>query len=324
MALLEKFRIQASCKDLQPRTRKTYEFWIRKFFVQSGRLPASDWTGEMVSAWMHRLDQDNYSSVSRKQALCAIVFVFKHVLGKDPGDLNLPKPPREKFHLREIPTREELARIFAGMRGQPRIMAGLMYGAGLRVEETCKLRVQDIDFANLTIRIHGGKGDKDRLCLLPQVLVPHLQRQIAWRSALHDQDLAEGAGLVDLPGRLAIKYPSAARELRWQFIFPSQCIRGQRRWHAVPESVQAAMRKSVQAAGITRRVTPHTLRHAFATHALRAGNDIKTVQELLGHAHLDTTMIYLHGDASRGVSPLDIPAATFCSPLVAAPSALKF
>lgn len=309
MGVLAKFREQASCKDLQPRTVKTYEFWIRKFFEFSQGKPASDWSGEMVSAWLYHLDQDRYSSVSRKQALCALVFVFKNVLGKDPGDLNLPKPPREKFHLREIPTREELARIFAGMTGQPRLMAALMYGSGLRVEETCKLRVQDIDLANLTIRIHGGKGDKDRLCLLPQVLVPHLQRQINWRSALHDQDIAAGAGYVDLPGRLALKYPTAARELRWQFLFPSQAIRDQRRWHAVPEGVQKAMRQAGHAAGITRRVTPHTLRHAFATHALRAGNDIKTVQDLLGHEHLDTTMIYLHGDGARGVSPLDCPPA---------------
>jgi integron integrase len=328
MGVLAKFREQASGKDLQPRTVKTYEFWIRKFFDFSQGKPASEWSGEMVSAWLYRLDQDRYSSVSRKQALCALVFVFKNVLGKDPGDLNLPKPPREKFHLREIPTREELARIFAGMTGQPRLMAALMYGSGLRVEETCKLRVQDIDLANFTIRIHGGKGDKDRLCLLPQVLAPHLQRQIAWRAALHDKDLAEGAGFVDLPGRLALKYPAAARELRWQFLFPSQAIRAQRRWHSVPESVQKAMRQAVRAAGITRRVTPHTLRHAFATHALRAGNDIKTVQDLLGHEHLDTTMIYLHGDSARGVSPLDLPAAALAAPVPhlpqAFPAALNF
>lgn len=307
MSLLKQFHIQASCRDLQKRTVRTYEFWIRKFFSESGRLPASKWTGEMVAAWLHHLDRQNYSSVSRKQALCALVFVFKHVLRADLGNLNLPKPPREKFHLREIPTREELARIFVGLRGQPRLMAALMYGAGLRVEETCKLRVQDLDFANLTIRIHSGKGDKDRLALLPAVLVPHLERQVNWRAALHERDLAEGAGIVDLPGRLAKKYPHAARELRWQFLFPSQVIRSQRRWHAVPESVQKAMRKAVRSAGIVRRVTPHTLRHAFATHALRAGNDIRTVQDLLGHEHLDTTMIYLHGDAARGISPLDIP-----------------
>lgn len=306
MGLIDQFRVQASCRDLQKRTVATYEFWLRKFYNESGKKPASEWTGAMVAEWLHALDQQAYSSVSRKQALCALVFVFRHVLNLDIGNLGLPKPPREKFHLRTIPSREELGRIFAGLRGQPRLMAALMYGAGLRVEETCKLRVQDLAFDALTIRIHGGKGDKDRLCLMPELIVPHLRRQVAWRSALHDQDLAAGAGIVELPGRLAKKYPAAEREIRWQFLFPSQAIRDQRRWHAVPEGVQKAMRAAVRAAGITKRVTPHTLRHAFATHALRAGNDIRTIQDLLGHEHIETTMIYLHGDMARGVSPLDL------------------
>jgi len=306
MGLIDQFRVQASCRDLQKRTVATYEFWLRKFFNESGKKPASEWTGVMVSEWLHALDRQAYSSVSRKQALCALVFVFRHVLNLDIGNLGLPKPPREKFHLRTIPSREELGRIFSGLRGQPRLMAALMYGAGLRVEETCKLRVQDLDFDALTIRIYGGKGDKDRLCLMPELIVPHLRRQVAWRVALHDQDLAAGAGIVELPGRLARKYPAAERELRWQFLFPSQTVREQRRWHAVPEGVQKAMRAAVRAAGITKRVTPHTLRHAFATHALRAGNDIRTIQDLLGHEHIETTMIYLHGDMARGVSPLDL------------------
>ncbi len=315
MGLIDQFRIQASCRELQKRTISTYEFWIRKFFADTGRRPASEWTGEMVSSWLHRLDRENYSSVSRKQALCALVFVFRHVLMSNVENLGLPKPPREKFHLRTIPSREELGRIFSGLRGQPRLMAALMYGSGLRVEETCKLRVQDIDFDARTIRIHGGKGNKDRLCLLPDILLPHLQRQIAWRAALHDQDLAAGAGIVELPGRLDRKYPGAQRELRWQFLFPSQSIRDQRRWHAVPEGVQKAMRAAVRAAGITKRVTPHTLRHAFATHALRAGNDIRTIQDLLGHEHVETTMIYLHGDMARGVSPLDLPPPNSIRPV---------
>ncbi len=306
MGLIEKFRVQATCRDLQKRTVSVYEFWIRKFFIESGKLPATQWTGAMVSEWLHSLDRQNYSSVSRKQALCALVFVFKHVLKSDIANLDLPKPPREKFHLRTIPTREELARIFAGLKGQPRLMAAIMYGSGLRVEETCKLRVKDIDFESLTIRIHGGKGDKDRLALLPVAIAPHLQRQVVWRAALHAQDVAAGAGYVELPNRLSIKYKNAHREIGWQYLFPSQCIRDQRRWHAVPECVQKAMRHAVRAAGIVKRVTPHTLRHAFATHALRAGNDIRTIQDLLGHEHVETTMIYLHADAARGVSPLDM------------------
>lgn len=319
--LIHEYKVQATAHGHQPRTVATYEFWIRKFWAESGKTSPSQWTGPMVGEWLHALERDRYSSISRKQALCALKFVFVHVLKSDLGNLNLPKPPREKFHLRTIPSREELARIFAGLRGQPRIMAAIMYGAGLRVEETCKLRVHDIDFEALTIRIHGGKGDKDRLALLPVAIAPHLQRQVAWRAALHEQDIAAGAGFVELPGRLALKYKNAQREIGWQYLFPSQCIRDQRRWHAVPASVQKAMRNAVRAAGIVKRVTPHTLRHAFATHALRAGNDIRTIQDLLGHEHIETTMIYLHADAARGVSPLDMappPAPnriTFVSPL---------
>lgn len=256
---------------------------------------------------MHSLSRQGYGRVSRKQALCAVVFVFKHVLKSDLGKLNLPPCPPERRTLKTIPTREELGRIFASLRGQPRLMAAVMYGSGLRVEECCKLRVQDLDFANLTIRVWSGKGDKHRMALMPVALVPALERHLRWREALHECDLSNGAGIVELPGRLAFKYKGADRKFGWQFVFPSTCIRDQRRWHAVPEGVQKAMRRAVSAAGIHKRITPHTLRHAFATHALRAGNDIRTVQDLLGHESLETTLIYMHADAACGISPLDLP-----------------
>lgn len=302
----EKFEVAASAYHLAKNTRSTYAFWIRKCWKDM-HVPVSQWDGSLVERWMRKLDAQGYSWVSRKQALCAVVFVFKRILRADLGKLNLPPCPPKRQTLKTIPTREELARIFAGMRGQPRLMAGVMYGAGLRVEECCKLRVQDIDFENLTIRIWAGKGNKSRLTLLPVSLVPAIQRHLRWREALHECDLANGAGFVELPGRLANKYKNAPRELRWQFVFPSTHIRNQRRWHAVPEGVQKAMRRAVAAAGIHKRITPHTLRHAFTTHALRAGNDIRTIQELLGHESLETTMIYAHADAACGFSPLDLP-----------------
>lgn len=304
--LIAKFQVAAAARSLAPNTVETYAFWLRKCWADT-KVPASQWNGETIERWMHALTAQGYSRVSRKQALCAAVFVFKHVLHADLGELNLPPSPPERKTLKTIPTREELGRIFSGLRGQPRIMAGVMYGAGLRVEECCKLRVQDIDFANLTIRVWSGKGDKHRLTLLPVVLVPVLERHIRWRQALHEWDVSQGAGFVELPGRLASKYKNAPRELRWQYLFPSARIVDQRRWHAVPESVQKAMRRAVEAAGIIKRVTPHTLRHAFTTHALQAGNDARTLQELLGHESLETTMIYAHADRARGFSPLDIP-----------------
>lgn len=304
MGLIQRLRnalAEQSCLDT---TADCYCFWARKLygFVQR---PASTWTGADVQAWMLYLHAQRYSASSRKQALNAAAFVFRHVIKSDMGKLDLPPMPRVRQTLRTVPTRDELFSIFRAMKGQVRLMAGILYGSGLRVSECCKLRVKDIDFAALTVRVYCGKGDKSRLTILPVLLVPALQRHIAWRRELHEADLAAGNGLVELPGRLAIKYPGAGRELMWQWLFPSTIVREKHRWHTTDESVAKQMRAALGASGIQKRITPHTLRHAFATHAMRSGNDPKTVQELLGHESLETTMIYLHADHASGVSPLD-------------------
>lgn len=301
---LDAAMVEQSCSR---NTMSCYRFWNRKFYAYTGK-PASTWTGADVRAFMLWLYRQNYSAVSRKQALNAMAFTFRHVLHSEMGNLDLPPMPQVRQTLRTIPSREDLGRIFAGIKGQAKIMAALMYGAGLRVSECCHLRVKDIDFGRLTIQVWDGKGAKCRLTLLPVLLVPALRRHLAWVKSTHDLDLANGCGLVELPGRLAQKYKNASREFGWQWLFPSTIIRGQYRWHATDESIAKQMRSAVRAAGINRRITPHTLRHAFATHAMQAGNDIKTVQELLGHEDLNTTAIYLHADAARGFSPLDVPA----------------
>lgn len=304
MTLQIQLQRAAAEQDLLPNTVSTYLHWGKQFY-RFCRLPVSQWTGAEVTRWFWYLHEAQYSASSRKQALNAIAFIFKHVLKADMGRLQLPPLPIERKTLKIIPSREELGRIFAGLRGQVKLMAGVMYGSGLRVNECCTLRLKDIDCAALTARVHSGKGDKSRQTVLPELLVPAINRQIAWRRALHDQDVADGAGLVELPGRLAVKYRSAPREFRWQFLFPSSLRRGQYRWHATAESVSKQMRAAVAAAGILKRITPHTLRHAFATHALRCGNDIRTVQELLGHDDLNTTALYTQADAANGVSPMD-------------------
>lgn len=286
-------------------TRATYVVWLKKFYAFT-KKPAALWGAMDLQRFMWWMHSERYAPKSRKQALCALIYVFRHVLKLEVGTLELPSMPAEKKTIRIIPSREEIARIFAGMKGMPKLMAGLMYGAGLRVMECCTLRVKDIDLEALTIRVHEAKGDKERLCLLPRALVEAMRRQLAWRAAVHEQDVAGGGGFVDLPGRLAMKYKNAARSLGWQFVFPSQAVRGQKRWHAVPECVQGSLRQAVKAAGILKRVTPHTLRHAYCTHSLRAGNDIATVSGLMGHEDVETTMIYAHGDAARGVSPMDV------------------
>lgn len=300
-------------------TFQVYAFWNRKFYGFI-RKPASQWAGEDVERFMAHLYHERYAAKSRKQALNAIVFVFRRVLKRELGTLDLPPMPKEHKPLRTIPTREEIAHIFIRLSGQAKLMAGLMYGSGLRVEECCKLRVQDIDFAAETVRIHSGKGNKSRLTPLAKIIVPALKRHVAGRMELHERDVANGFGFVELPGRLKRKYRNANRELRWQFLFPSNAVREGFRWHATPEAVQLQMRKACAAARITKRVTPHTLRHAFATHALEAGNGIEWLRERMGHEDLNTTAIYLHADRAGGVSPLDGVAL----PVVLSPARISF
>jgi site-specific recombinase XerD len=225
--------------------------------------------------------------------------------------------PKQRQTLRVVPTREEVARIIMLLTGPVKLIGGLIYGGGLRVEETCTLRVQDIDFQNHEVRIHQGKGDKSRLPPLAELMEPALQHYInVTRFDLFRRDLARGAGYVELPGRLAIKYPRANREYRWQFLFPSNCIRNAQgkprktedepgwRWHITKEAVEQQFAAANRISGIIKRITPHTFRHAFTTHALENGEEFKTVQNWLGHQDANTTLIYAHSQ-HRGTSPMD-------------------
>ena len=308
--LIARIQEVAASKSHSPNSVRAYTAWARRFWRDNDRKPAGQWNPRDISKWMYQLHERGYASTSRRQALNAIVFVFKHVLQVDPGTLDLPPAPKEKKILKVIPTVDELRAILGRMRGAPRLISCLLYGSGLRVEECCKLRVKDIDFLNGSILIYGGKGDKDRKTLLPETMVPALEGWMKWRLAQHALDLEEGAGCVALPGRFAISNKSAVRDFRWQFLFSSSQRRDEYRWHITPEAVQKAMREAVASAGITKIVTPHTLRHAYATHSLRAGNDIATIQKLLGHESLETTMVYLHADTAHGVSPMDAPPPT--------------
>ena len=305
MSFTIKFQDACTLASLAKSTRDCYLWHLQKFYAWAKR-PASEWSGPMVRDWLVKMEADNYSAVTRKQGLCALKFAFDHVLHRDLGQLDLPPMPQVRQTLRVIPSRAELVAIFQQMTGQARLMAGLMYGAGLRVGECCTLRVKDLELDALTVNVWDGKGSKCRRTVLPQVMVHALARHMEDRHQQHQRDLAAGNGLVELPGRLAHKYKSAAREFRWQFLFPSTCIRDGYRWHATPESVAKQIRGAVRKLGVLRHVTPHTLRHAFATHAMRAGADPRTIQTLLGHESLETTMIYLHGDRAGGFSPLDV------------------
>ena len=228
---------RALCKA----TVSCYTTWL-KLFHRCVRKGAEAWTGLDVQRFLWWMHEERYSPVSRKQALCALIYVFKHVLGRDVGKLNLPSFPREKQGHKIIPERQQIAQIFAGMHGMTQLVARLLYGAGLRIGECCMLRVKDIDFANGKITVYGGKGDKDRRVLLPRGLVEPLRLHVEWRAALHAQDLSVGAGYVEMPGRLAVKYPARQRELHWQYLFPSSVVTAQRRWYLTPEAVQKGMR----------------------------------------------------------------------------------
>lgn len=305
MTLISKLKEEMVIQGLLKNTQSCYEFWNRKFckFIHK---PALQWLGSDVRAFMLWMDEQNYSAVSRKQALNAIKFTFDHVLKADMGRLELPPMPQVRQTLRTVPTREEIARILTGLNGQVKLMVALMYGSGLRVGcECCKLRVKDINIEAKTIDVWDSKGMKCRHTVLPVALIPAMQRHLALRKVMHEQDLADGKGLVELPGRLAVKYKNANRELGWQWLFPSTIVRGQYRWHATDESVSKQLRRAIKAAGIIKRITPHTLRHGFTTHLFEAGCDPVVIKNLLGHEDFNTTMIYAHGDAAQGFSPMD-------------------
>jgi integron integrase len=230
----------------------------------------------------------------------ALAFLYRQVLKTEPGEFGEFVRGKAARKLPVVLSRDEVRTILTQLEGDVRLVAGLLYGSGLRILEALRLRVQDLDFDQRQVMVRDGKGGKDRITVLPSRLAARLRDQIEIVRALHQRDLADGFGSVWMPHALGRKYPNAARELRWQYVFPADTLsvdpRGgvTRRHHLGPEVVQRAIRTAAFAAGIHKRATPHTFRHSFATHLLLSGSDIRTVQELLGHADVGTTMIYTH------------------------------
>jgi integron integrase len=259
----------------------------------------------------------NVASSTQNQAFNAILFLYNNVLNADmPQDINALRS-KKPVRLPTVMTREESLKLIGAMRGTHQLMAKLMYGSGLRVMECIRLRVKDIEFAMNQIIVRDGKGKKDRVTVLPESVKPALKEHLAYVKRIHQNDLNAGFGRVYLPNALARKYPNAARQWGWQYAFPAKTLSEdprsgmKRRHHLHVSSIQKAIRKSVKLCSIVKPVGCHTFRHSFATHLLQDGYDIRTVQELLGHKDVSTTMIYTHvlNRGGKGVkSPLDVGA----------------
>ena len=314
--LLDRVRAAARLRHYSRRTEAAYVAWIRRYIFFHGKRHPAELGAPEVTRFLSSLATDGRVAAStQNQALGALLFLYRDVLELDlpwlDGVVRAKRPERVPVVL----TREEVAAVLRRLTGVPRLMASLLYGSGLRLLECCRLRIQDIDFARNQIVVRGGKGDKDRVTMLPMVVKADLARHLQTVRAQHERDLQRGAGWVELPGALARKYPNAGREWVWQWVFPAtrpyrHSETGQWRRHHLHESVlQRAVKDAARRAGIPKRATPHTLRHSFATHLLEDGRDIRTVQDLLGHRDVTTTQIYTHV-LNRGPSGVKSPIDT--------------
>jgi integron integrase len=299
--LLDRLRGAVRARHYSRRTEKAYVAWVRRYILFHGKRHPLEMGGAEVSQFLTSLAVDGRVAAStQNQALNALLFLYRNVLEQDLPWLDRVVRAKRTVRLPVVLTREEVRAVIGQLRGTQRLMALLLYGAGLRLLEAARLRVKDIDFERSQIMVRAGKGDKDRATPLPVVVVPALAAHLADVKRQHDRDLARGAGWVELPWALARKCPNAGCEWVWQWVFPATRFyidraTGQRRRHHLHESVlQRAVKEAVRRAGIPKRATCHTLRHSFATHLLESGRDIRTVQELLGHRDVSTTQIYTH------------------------------
>jgi len=315
--LLGRLRAAVRARHYSPRTEESYVGWVKRFVRFSGMRHPRGLGEPDVERFLTSLAVDHRVSAStQNQALSALVFLYDAVLGRPLGLCAGLVRAKRSTRLPVVLTRDEVRAVLANMGGTPALVAGLLYGSGLRLLEALQLRVKDLDFAGREVTVRGGKGDRDRRTMLPDVLVGPLIRQLEVRRAVHLKDLARGAGRVELPEGIDRKYPGAAAEWGWQWVFGAMrehvrggTRQGERRRHHLHETVvQRAFRAALQRAGIHKRATCHSLRHSFATHLLEDGYSIRTVQELLGHRDVSTTMIYTHvlNRGGRGVrSPAD-------------------
>ena len=313
--LIERFREAIRSRHYSRRTEKSYWYWIRHYIHFHGkRHPAQLGAAEATAFLSWLATERDVAAATQNQALSALLFLYKQVLGQELPWLDGIAHAKRPVRLPTVLTEGEVARLLDMLRGVPRLMCALLYGAGLRQIECLSLRVKDLEFTYRQNLVRDGKGGKDRVTMLPENLLEPLREHLGRVRALRRQDLAEGYGEVSLPHALARKYPRVGYEWGWQFVFPSQNRSVDpangviRRHHVHPDTLSRNVKRAARAARIIEPVTCHALRHSFATHLLERGHDIRTVQELLGQSDVSTTMIYTHvmNRGARGVkSPLD-------------------
>lgn len=313
--LLDQVRDRLRVKHYSIRTETQYLQWIRRFILFHGKRHPREMGAVEVEAFLtHLAVAGRVAAATQNQALSALLFLYREVLNIDLPWLDKVVRAKQPQRLPVVLTRQEVTAILDRMTGAHGLMARLLYGTGMRLMECVRLRVKDVDFEQAEIVVRDGKGAKDRITMLPQSLIAPLHDHLRWRRQLFEDDKAKGRAAVYLPDALDRKYPNAAVDWSWQYIFPSGSYSidprsGEERRHHMDEKLlQRAVKKALQASGLAKLATPHTFRHSFATHLLQSGYDIRTVQELLGHADVATTMIYTHvlNKGGRGVtSPLD-------------------
>jgi integron integrase len=313
--LLDQVRSLLRVRHYSYQTEQTYLKWIRRYiFFHNVKHPAEMGKAEVEGFLSHLAVEGNVSASTQNQALFALLFLYKEVLQVDLPWLNEFTPAKKSSRVPIVLTKDEVKLIFKHLTGTNYLIANLLYGAGLRLHEALRLRVKDLDFGFRQIIVRDGKGANDRFTVLPTSIVELLQKQLQETQKIHEQDLRRGFGQVYLPFALERKYPNAGKEWAWQYVFPSKSMSvnprtGESgRHHLSPSTLQKAFRDALRKSRIAKNASPHTLRHSFATHLLQDGYDIRTIQNLLGHKELSTTMIYTHvlQNNRLGVkSPLD-------------------
>ena len=297
------------------RTEKSYINWMKRYIFFHKKRHPKDMAAKEIGEFLTDLAVNKHvGSSTQNQALNALVFLYKHVLKKEPGIFEGVIRAKRPERLPTVLTRVEVKRLLNGLNGTYKLMGDLLYGTGMRVMELLRLRVKDLDFEKTTITIRQGKGDKDRITMMPEIIIQKLREHLERVKLLHENDLKSGMGRVYLPDALEVKYPNMDKSWGWQYVFPAKGLSvdprtGRTARHHVHEiAIQRAIKQATRLAGIHKHVGPHTLRHSFATHLLEKGRDIREIQELLGHADVSTTQIYTHVMNRPGViikSPLD-------------------